>query len=380
MGPRQSFITALLLALATTASATNLPPVVQVPALLCASILQPLEWTRVDAPENLDVILATPRFLITRDGDVRSRAEGFAELGRIDFFLPSNNDTAHLPLHFHLPFREGASRIPGLGTETKFARMKEAFETRGVESITAYIYHSNAASQALHRKLGFELTVTGNVQHYTLTRQGFEDLLRRNAGLNLEEFVTPRGRYRVQNEIPRWPDPDSAERAALFTELKNMRSAMVADIEYYYRFEHYGLSLFGGRPWADVIGDHERIAETRRQTIETAHAENLANQVISPAKAKEKHGRALHDLYEPLAQAHALQALDAIGHIDSWALTEPAALLAQLGDLSQRDLGNGTLNKLHRKALRKFAKAIEENTATRWESRALERSSERQNP
>lgn len=185
----------LLLIAAGIGAAAEPPRIARARALFCASLAGPLEPVEIEAPEDFAMELVTPRFLIGERGKgiVLSRGDDFEKLGSIPL-RDEGGGVAHIPLGFS-EILDGGRRIPGLGTETKFARLKQAFEVLGYDEVTATISDDNAASLALHRKLGFR-PAEGYPGSYVLTRRGYDELLRDLEGTSLEDFVRPRNQTR----------------------------------------------------------------------------------------------------------------------------------------------------------------------------------------
>lgn len=190
-------------------------PVVEHRSLLCASVLGALEPVVVQAPQDFSPILVTPRFLMT--GAVLLR-DGHDYVGSMLYREPSSSRVGHFPLGFDKRFRMGPGRLPGMGTEVRFARTRHAFEVLGFEAISAGIYKSNAASIGLARKLGFKVTADlGDIESWLLTREDFESVQRQHADLTLEEFARPR-REAAPEPLLDWKDVGrSRERYSEFT-------------------------------------------------------------------------------------------------------------------------------------------------------------------
>lgn len=185
---------------AAAAGAADRPRTLLRPALSCADVLGPLEPSKVEVPWGFQPRIFTPRFLIAHDGTVLSR-DSFAVLGSSgDPFKPQDFKPGakgvYLPVGFANAYVRGERRIPGLGTEVKFARMKHAFEVAKAQSLITHFREDNSAALALNRKLGFQFHGTekddSSALVYFIGRAGYDRFLRDHAGLTLEELARPR--------------------------------------------------------------------------------------------------------------------------------------------------------------------------------------------
>jgi len=164
-----------------------------------------------EAETGVELVVETPRLAIgfqledgqrTNDMVVFDKVTyeklgtmGFSDFGGTELsarIFPKDraaqDGVVHLPVDF--VGHEGA----GYGAEAKYAVMRYAFEVAGATGVEAIIKNENAASLALHEKLGFRVIRVDDRRTYLgITKKRFEKI-KKDFGKEEEKDFLPRRR------------------------------------------------------------------------------------------------------------------------------------------------------------------------------------------